>query len=149
MIATRPIATHPIAVKRLSDWIEPINFEGDLCQVSQVVGILFSGDLAVLKQTVVLNIDFSGDLCSVSQSVVSNFAGDLAVVSQSVSSTQQQYPFSANVAFDDFGAFGIRIISDGVEIPICDYMDSIQITFEEDKAAIAKMTFKQNTGVRV
>ncbi len=149
MIATRPIATHPIAVKRLSDWIEPINFEGDLCQVSQVVGILFSGDLAVLKQTVVLNIDFSGDLCSVSQSVVSNFAGDLAVVSQSVTSAQQQYPFSADVAFDDFGVFGIRIVSDGVEIPICDYMDSIQITFEEDKAAIAKMTFKQNTGERV
>ena len=149
MIATRPIATHPIAVKRLSDWIEPINFEGDLCQVSQVVGILFSGDLAVLKQSVALNIDFSGDLCSVSQSVVSNFAGDLAVVSQSVTSAQQQYPFSADVAFDDFGVFGIRIVSDGVEIPICDYMDSIQITFEEDKAAIAKMTFKQNTGERV
>ena len=149
MIATRPIATHPIAVKRLSDWIEPINFEGDLCQVSQVVGILFSGDLAVLKQSVALNIDFHGDLCSVSQSVVSNYAGDLAVVSQSVTSAQHQYPFSADVAFDDFGVFGIRIVSDGVEIPICDYMDSIQITFEEDKAAIAKMTFKQNTGERV
>ncbi len=149
MIATRPIATNPIAVKSLSNWIEPINFEGDLCQVSQTVGVLFSGDLAVLTQSVALNINFSGDLCSVSQSVAANYAGDLVVVSQSVSSTQQQYPFAANVAFDDFGAFGIRIISDGVEIPICDYMDSIQITFEEDKAAIAKMTFKQNTGERV
>ena len=149
MIATRPIATHPIAVKSLSNWIEPINFEGDLCQVSQTVGVLFSGDLAVLTQSVVLNINFSGDLCSVSQSVVANYAGDLAVVSQSVTSAQQQYPFSANVAFGDFGTFGLRVISDGIEIPICDYMDSIQVTFEEDKAAIAKMTFKQNTGERV
>ena len=149
MIATRPIATHPIAVKRLSDWIEPINFEGDLCQVSQTAGILFSGDLAVVTQSVVMNINYSGDLCGVSQSVAANYAGDLTAVSQSVTSAQQQYPFSADVAFDDFGTFGIRIVSDGVEIPICDYMDSIQITFEEDKAAIAKMTFKQNTGERV
>ena len=81
--------------------------------------------------------------------LVSNYAGDLAVVSQSVTSAQQQYPFSADVAFDDFGAFGIRIVSDGVEIPICDYMDSIQITFEEDKAALAKMSFKQESGAIV
>lgn len=149
MLANQRLATSKLAVKKAVSEFVPVDYEGDLCQVSQTVGILFSGDLAVLKQTVVLNIDFSGDLCSMSQSVVSNFAGDLAVVSQSVTSAQQQYPFSADVAFDDFGVFGIRIVSDGVEIPICDYMDSIQITFEEDKAAIAKMTFKQNTGERV
>ena len=149
MLATRQIATSPLAVKRASTAFEPINFEGDLCSAAQTVCILFDGDLAIVKQLVTLNINFDGDLCSVSQSVSISFDGDLAAVSQYVTSTQQQYPFSANVAFDDFGAFGIRIISDGVEIPICDYMDSIQITFEEDKAAIAKMTFKQNTGERV
>ena len=130
MIATRPIATHPIAVKRLSDWIEPINFEGDLCQVSQTAGILFSGDLAVVTQSVVMNINYSGDLCGVSQSVAANYAGDLTAVSQSVTSAQQQYPFSADVAFDDFGKFGLRIVCDGLEVPICDYMNNIQITFD-------------------
>lgn len=149
MIATRPIATHPIAVKRLSDWIEPINFEGDLCQVSQTAGILFSGDLAVVTQSVVMNINYSGDLCGVSQSVAANYAGDLTAVSQSVTSAQQQYPFSADVAFDDFGKFGLRIVCDGLEVPICDYMNNIQITFEEDKAALAKMSFKQESGAVV
>ena len=149
MLVNQRLATSKLAVKKAESDFVSVDYEGDLCLISQAVGILFSGDLAVITQSVVIDINFSGDLCSVSQSVVANYTGDLAVVSQSVSSTQQQYPFAANVAFDDFGAFGIRIISDGVEIPICDYMDSIQITFEEDKAAISKMTFKQNTGERV
>ena len=149
MLANQRLATSKLAVKPASSAFAPVDYEGDICLASQTVGLLFSGDLAVITQSVELDINFSGDLCSVSQSVVANYTGDLAVVSQSVTSAQQQYPFSADVAFDDFGTFGIRIVSDGVEIPICDYMDSIQITFEEDKAAIAKMTFKQNTGERV
>ena len=149
MLSNQRLATSKLAVKKAVSEFVPVDYEGDLCLISQAVGILFSGDLAVITQSVVLDINFSGDLCSVSQSVVSNYAGDVAVISQSVTSAQKQYPFSANVAFDDFGTFGIRIVSDGVEIPICDYIDSIQVTFEEDKAAIAKMTFKQNTGERV
>ena len=149
MLANQRLATSKLAVKKAESDFVSVDYEGDLCLISQAVGILFSGDLAVITQSVVIDINFSGDLCSVSQSVVSNYAGDLVVVSQSVSSAQKQYPFSANVAFNDFGAFGIRIVSDGIEIPICDYMDSIQVTFEEDKAAIAKMTFKQNIGERV
>jgi|GEM_PF-5556742 len=149
MLANQRLATSKLAAKKAASDFAPVDYEGDICLAIQAVGILFGGDLAVLIQTVVLDINFSGVLCSVSQSVVSNYAGDVAVISQSVTSAQQQYPFSADVAFDDFGTFGIRIVSDGVEIPICDYMDSIQITFEEDKAAIAKMTFKQNTGERV
>ena len=149
MLANQRLATSKLAVKSASSAFVPVDYEGDLCLTSQTVGILYSGDLAVLKQSVILNIEYSGDLCSVSESVTASYSGDLAVVAQSVSSTQQQYPFSANVAFDDFGAFGIRIISDGVEIPVCDYMQSIQITFEEDKASTAKMVFKQNTGERV
>ena len=149
MLANQRLATSKLAVKKAASDFVSVDYEGDLCQVSQAVCILFDGDLAVLKQSVVLNIDFSGDLCSVSQSVVANYTGDLAVVSQSVTRAQQQYPFSADVAFDDFGTFGLRIVSDGLEVPICDYMNNIQITFEEDKAALAKMSFKQESGAIV
>ena len=69
MLANQRLATSKLAVKKAASDFAPVDYEGDLCQVSQTVGILFSGDLAVLKQTVVLNIDFSGDLCSVAQSV--------------------------------------------------------------------------------
>ena len=149
MLANQRLATSKLAVKKAASDFVSVDYEGDLCQVSQVVGILFSGDLAVLKQSVALNVDFSGDLCSVLQRVISNYAGDLTVVSQSVTSAQQQYPFCANVAFDDFGTFGLRIVCDGLEVPICDYMNNIQITFEEDKAALAKMSFKQESGAVV
>lgn len=149
MLANQRLATSKLAVKKAASDFVSVDYEGDLCQVSQAVCILFDGDLAVLKQSVELDIDFSGDLCSVSQSVVANYTGDLAVVSQSVTRAQQQYPFSADVAFDDFGTFGLRIVCDGLEVPICDYMNNIQITFEEDKAALAKMSFKQESGAIV
>ena len=69
MLANQRLATSKLAVKKAASDFVPVDYEGDLCQISQNVGILFDGDLAVLKQFVVLNIDFSGDLCSVAQSV--------------------------------------------------------------------------------
>ena len=73
MLANQRLATSKLAVKKAASDFVSVDYEGDLCQVSQAVRILFDGDLAVLKQSVELDIDFSGDLCSVSQSVVANY----------------------------------------------------------------------------
>ena len=149
MLGVKRLATSKLAAKAHNDSFEPILYSGRIAAVSQKVGIVKSGRIAKFTQSVGFKIEYSGRIARASQSVVAKHSGRIAKVSQSVTSAQQQYPFSADVAFDGFGTFGIRIVSDGVEIPICDYMDSIQITLEEDKAAIAKMTFKQNTGERV
>ena len=149
MLGTKRLATNKLATKAHKEAFEPILYSGRIAAVSQKVGILKSGRIAKLTQSVGFRIEYSGRIARASQSVVAKHSGRIAKVSQSVTSAQQQYPFSADVAFDDFGKFGLRIVCDGLEVPICDYMNNIQITFEEDKAALAKMSFKQESGAVV
>ena len=149
MLGVKRLATSKLAAKVHNDSFEPILYSGRIAAVSQKVGIVKSGRIAKVMQSVGFRIEYSGRIARASQSVVAKYSGRIAKVSQSVNSAQQQYPFSADVAFDDFGTFGLRIVCDGLEVPICDYMNNIQITFEEDKAALAKMSFKQESGAIV
>ena len=149
MLAIRRLATSKLAVKSAQDEFAPVDYEGDLCLVNQTVGALYSGDLAVVTQSVVLEINYSGDLAAIPQTVQFNYDGDLALVSQSVFKDGESYPFSENVAFDGFGEFGVRILCDGLVVDLCKYVDKIQITHEESKASLAKMSFKQEAGTKV
>lgn len=150
MLAIRRLATSKLAVKSsVSDEFVPIDYEGDLCVLNQTVANLYGGDIAVFVQSVTDIVNFDGDLCAIAQSLSTNYDGFLANVSQRVSKAVVTLPFSENVAFDNFGAFDLRIVCDGVVIDACDYMQNIQITFEEDKAALAKMVFKQDAGEKV
>ena len=149
MLAIRRLATSKLAVISAKDEFAPVDYEGDLCIVNQTVGALYSGDLAVIEQSVVFEINYSGDLAAIPQTVQLNYSGDLALVSQSVFKQGQVYPFDKNVAFDDFGEFSVRILCDGLEVDLCRYMKEIVITHEESKASLARMTFKQDAGQNV
>ena len=147
MLAIRRLATSKLAVKSAKDEFAPVDYEGDLCLFSQTVGALYGGDLAVVSQSVVMHSDYSGDLVTFPQTVQFNYDGDLALVSQSVFKDGEFYPF--NDAFDNFGEFGVRILCDGLEVDLCKYMNEIQITHEESKASLARMSFKQDAGTEV
>ena len=150
MLAIRPLATSKLAVKSSAkDEFIPVNYEGDLCIVSQTIANIYSGDLAIVPQSVVFEINYSGDLAALPQTVQFNYDGDLALVSQSVFRDGESYPFNENVAFDGFGEFGVRILCDGLAVDLCKYVDKIQITHEESKASLAKMSFKQEAGTEV
>ena len=148
MLAIRRLATSKLAVESAKDEFAPVDYEGDLCIVNQCVGVLYSGDLVVVEQSVVFEINYSGDLVTMPQTVKLNYDGDLALVSQSVFKQGQVYPFDKNVAFDNFGEFSVRILCDGLE-DLCRYMKEIVITHEESKASLARMTFKQDAGQNV
>ena len=117
MLAIRRLATSKLAVKSAKYEFAPVDYEGDLCIVNQTVGALYSGDLAVVTQSVVFEIDYSGDLVTFQQTVQLNYDGDLALVSQSVFKDSEFYPF--NDSFDNFGEFGVRILCDGLEVDFC------------------------------
>ena len=147
MLAIRRLTTSKLAVKSALDEFAPVDYEGDLCIINQTVGALYSGDLTVVTQSVVFEINYSGDLVEFPQTVQFNYDGDLALVSQSVFKDGEFYPFSD--AFDNFGEFGVRILCDGLAVDLCKYVDKIQITHEESKASLAKMSFKQDAGTQV
>ena len=149
MLATRRLATSKLAVISSKDEFAPVDYEGDLCIVNQCVGVLYSGELAIVEQSVIFEVNYSGDLVSMPQTVQLNYDGDLALVSQSVFKQGQVYPFDKNVAFDNFGEFSVRILCDGLEVDLCRYMKEIVITHEESKASLARMTFKQDAGQNV
>ena len=149
MLAIRRLATSKLAVKSAKDEFAPVDYEGDLCILNQTVANLYGGDVAVFIQTVTDTVDYDGDLCAVAQSLSTNYEGFLANVSQRVSKAVVTLQFNDNVAFDNFGAFDLRIVCDGSVIDVCDYMQNIEVTFEEDKAALAKMVFKQAAGEKV
>ena len=149
MLAIRRLATSKLAVISSKDEFAPVDYEGDLCIVNQTVGALYGGDLAVVEQSVIFEINYDGDLAAIPQTVQLNYSGDLALVSQSVFKQVQVYPFDKNVAFDDFGEFSVRILCDGLEVDLCRYMKEIVITHEESKASLARMTFKQDAGQNV
>ena len=149
MLAIRRLATSKLAVKSAKDEFVPVDYDGDLCLINQTVGALYSGDLTVVTQSVVFEINYSGDLVTFPQAVQFNYDGDLALVSQSVFKQGQVYPFDKNVAFDNFGEFSVRILCDGLEVDLCRYVKEIVITHEESKASLARMTFKQDAGKNV
>ena len=149
MLATRRLATSKLAVISSKDEFAPVDYEGDLCIVNQCVGVLYSGELAIVEQSVIFEVNYSGDLVSMPQTVQLNYDGDLALVSQSVFKQGQVYQFDKNVAFDNFGEFSVRILCDGLEVDLCRYMKEIVITHEESKASLARMTFKQDAGQNV
>lgn len=149
MLATRRLATSKLAVISSKEEFAPVDYEGDLCIVNQAVGALYFGDLAVVEQSVILEINYDGDLASIPQTVQLNYDGDLALVSQSVFKQGQTYPFNDSIAFDNFGEFSVRILCDGLEVDLCRYMKEIVITHEESKASLARMTFKQDAGQNV
>lgn len=138
MLAIRRLATSKLAVKSALDEFAPVDYEGDLCLFSQTVGALYSGDLAIVSQSVVMHYDYSGDLVTLPQTVQFNYDGDLALVSQSVFKDGESYPFNENVAFDGFGAFGVRILCDGLAVDLCKYVDKINYSHEESKASLQK-----------
>ena len=146
MLATRRLATSKLAVISSKDEFAPVDYEGDLCIVNQCVGVLYSGELAIVEQSVIFEVNYSGDLVSMPQTVQLNYDGDLALVSQSVFKQGQVYQFDKNVAFDNFGEFSVRILCDGLEVDLCRYMKEIVITHEESKASLARMSFKQDSG---
>ena len=147
MLSNQRLAISKLAVKSAKDEFAPVDYEGDLCVLSQTVANMYSGDLTIVSQSVVMQSDYSGDLVSFPQTVQFNYDGDLALVSQSVFKDGEFYPF--NDAFDNFGEFGVRILCDGLEVDLCKYINEIQITHEESKASLAKMSFKQEAGTQV
>ena len=149
MIATQRLAVSRLATVASRNDVAPILHSGRIALITQNVGIKHSGLLAKITQSVIVKNEHKGAIARFSQTVSTRHSGRIARFAQSVSSAQQQYPFSENVGFDGFGAFGIRIVTEVGEIDPCAMMDAIEITFEEDKAALAKAVFKQNTGERV
>ena len=119
MLATRRLATSKLAVISSKEEFAHVDYEGDLCAVSHTIANMYSGDLAIVSQSVVMHSDYSGDLAAFPQTVQFNYDGDLALVSQSVFKQGQVYPFDKNVAFDNFGEFSVRILCDGLEVDLC------------------------------
>lgn len=148
MLATRPLATSPLAVHIARIAAVDIEYEGVALVLPQSVGeIAYEGVALRLSQRVLNEIEYQGVALVLPQEFGLVYEGVALVLPQTMETKPLQYIFEES--FQDFGPFNLNIATELGSIDVCQLFDRIEINHASGEASTAKLSFLQDVGERL